>query len=259
MEGFDLSTISDVYVGSTQYSEIYYGSNKVWPTDQQYSGFCRLTLNDDSVVELQGSGELGWRQTDSYKSRIVSAEIGNLCTSIGDYAFSGCSLLENVTIASNCTSIKSRGFQSCTRLVNINLSDITSIGYQAFYSCSSLIEVDLSNVTQIDSWAFVGCSSLISINNLLNIISIGEWALSDLRNITGSIDIGEQCTLLNGGCFKGVSGLSTMTFRSTVPPTCNGSDPFSGTTFIIKVPQAALETYKTATGFSAYASRIVGY
>lgn len=32
MEGFDLSTISDVYVGSTQYSEIYYGSNKVWPT-----------------------------------------------------------------------------------------------------------------------------------------------------------------------------------------------------------------------------------
>lgn len=32
MEGFDLSTISDVYVGSIQYSEIYYGSNKVWPT-----------------------------------------------------------------------------------------------------------------------------------------------------------------------------------------------------------------------------------
>ena len=89
MEGFDLSTISDVYVGSTQYSEIYYGSNKVWPTDQEYGGFCRLTLNDDSAVELQGSGELGWRTTDPYKSRIVSAEIGKLCTSIGDYAFNG--------------------------------------------------------------------------------------------------------------------------------------------------------------------------
>lgn len=30
MSGFDLSTISDVYVGSTQYSSIYYGSTLVW-------------------------------------------------------------------------------------------------------------------------------------------------------------------------------------------------------------------------------------
>ena len=47
MEGFDLSTISDVYVGSTQYSEIYYGSNKVWPTG---------ALPYDAEIEyLQGS------------------------------------------------------------------------------------------------------------------------------------------------------------------------------------------------------------
>ena len=31
MNGFDLSTISDVYVGSTQYSQIYIGSDKIWP------------------------------------------------------------------------------------------------------------------------------------------------------------------------------------------------------------------------------------
>lgn len=30
MNGLDLSTISDVYVGSTQYSSIYYGSNLIW-------------------------------------------------------------------------------------------------------------------------------------------------------------------------------------------------------------------------------------
>lgn len=30
MNGLDLSTISDVYVGSTQYSSIYHGSNLVW-------------------------------------------------------------------------------------------------------------------------------------------------------------------------------------------------------------------------------------
>lgn len=31
MNGFDLSTISNVYVGSTQYSSIYYGSTLIWP------------------------------------------------------------------------------------------------------------------------------------------------------------------------------------------------------------------------------------
>lgn len=31
MNGFDLSTISGVYVGSTQYSQIYIGSDKIWP------------------------------------------------------------------------------------------------------------------------------------------------------------------------------------------------------------------------------------
>lgn len=31
MNGFDLSTISSVYVGSTQYSSIYLGSTQIWP------------------------------------------------------------------------------------------------------------------------------------------------------------------------------------------------------------------------------------
>lgn len=35
MSGFDLSTISSVYVGSTQYSSIYYGSTLIWPINQQ--------------------------------------------------------------------------------------------------------------------------------------------------------------------------------------------------------------------------------
>ena len=40
MNGFDLSTIQDVYVGGTGFSYIYYGSNMVWqksaPYDEQY-------------------------------------------------------------------------------------------------------------------------------------------------------------------------------------------------------------------------------
>ena len=45
-----------------------------------YQGFCKLALNDGSIVELEGSGELVSTMIDSYKASIVSAEIGELCT-----------------------------------------------------------------------------------------------------------------------------------------------------------------------------------
>ncbi len=39
--------------------------------------FCKLTLNDDSVIELEGSGEFTQQlMTRLYKSTLVSAEIG---------------------------------------------------------------------------------------------------------------------------------------------------------------------------------------
>lgn len=49
MNGFDLSTISSVYVGSTQYSQIYIGSDKIWPaqTFVQY---------DCEIEYLEGTG-----------------------------------------------------------------------------------------------------------------------------------------------------------------------------------------------------------
>lgn len=49
MKGFDLSTISDVYVGNIRYSEIYYGSNKVWPTG--------ALPYDAKILYLESSGE----------------------------------------------------------------------------------------------------------------------------------------------------------------------------------------------------------
>lgn len=49
MNGFDLSTISSVYVGSTQYSQIYIGSNKLWPV--------QTTLPYDAEIEyLESTG-----------------------------------------------------------------------------------------------------------------------------------------------------------------------------------------------------------
>ena len=52
MNGFDLSTISGVYVGSTQYSSIYYGSNLIWPT----AAPSRLPAGYTELEYIQASG-----------------------------------------------------------------------------------------------------------------------------------------------------------------------------------------------------------
>ena len=57
MSGFDLSTISSVYVGSTQYSSIYYGSTLIWPTgpqphDYSLDYFTIESLEDNNTIKI---------------------------------------------------------------------------------------------------------------------------------------------------------------------------------------------------------------
>ena len=63
-------------------------------------------------------------------------------TSIGDYAFRGCSGLTSVTIGNRVTSIGEEAFYGCTGLTSVTIpNSVTSIGSGAFSGCSSLTSV----------------------------------------------------------------------------------------------------------------------
>ena len=74
-------------------------------------------------------------------------------TSIGYYAFYGCSGLTNVTMP-NVMSIGDQAFAWCG-LTNVTMPNVTSIGYYAFYNCYDLTSVTIgSGIQGISEGAF---------------------------------------------------------------------------------------------------------
>ena len=91
--------------------------------------------------------------------------IGNSVTSIGEWAFYGCSSLTSVVIPNSVTSIGSFAFYCCSGLTSVVIpNSVTSIGSYAFSGCSGLTSLTIgSGVESIGKQAFANCSELTEV------------------------------------------------------------------------------------------------
>jgi hypothetical protein len=181
------------------------------------------------------------------------------------------------------TSIGAWAFDGCTSLTSVTISgDVARIGYNAFDGCTSLTGVAIGhNVTDIKSGAFSGCTSLTSfsveaanpayssLNGVLcdrtqttlitfpsgrggnyvvpnSVTSIGNWAFDGCTNLT-SATIGHSVTDIGYRAFDGCTGLTSVTIGNSV--TFIGGSAFYNCTSLTDVSvDAANPAYSSLNG-----------
>ncbi len=212
-----------------------------------YSGSCgdNLTYTLDTstgVLKIEGTGAMSdysrnYTNNGTYVTNAPwgshykifnSVNVSKGVTSIGDYAFYGCSYLTSIIIPEGVTSIGQEAFYSCSYLPFVTLpSSVTSIGDNAFYECTRLTSVTLSEgVASIGSSAFRGCSSLTSITIPSSVTSMGNHAFAYCSSMA-SVSIPNSVTSIGDYAFWNCSSLTSITIPESV--TSIGSSAFHGT------------------------------
>ncbi len=165
---------------------------------------------------------------------IPSSVNGYSVTSIGDWAFCGCSGLTSITIPSSVTSIGGAAFQECSGLTSIVIPEgVTSIGAQTFWGCSGLTTITIpSSVTSIREYAFNGCTGLTSVTIPSGVTIIEGAAFLGCTGLT-SITIPEGVTSIGSYAFNGCTGLTSVTIPSSV--TSIGERAFSSCTGLTSI------------------------
>ena len=136
----------------------------------------------------------------AYPSATGVVTIDNSVTTIGSYAFYGCTGLESVTIPNGVTTIGQSAFNGCTGLTSVTIP---------------------AGVIEIWSGVFYGCSSLKSVTIPAGVTSIGNSVFEDCKNLT-SVTIPDSVTTIGMNAFYGCTGLTSVTIPAGVKEIWSG-------------------------------------
>ena len=191
-------------------------------------------------------------------SRIIKDGVTYTVTSIENMAFYYCEELTSVKIPETVTTIGQSAFYHCEGLESLVIpNSVTSIGDNAFYQCSAMTSLVIGNsLTVIPNSAFVFCTNLkdITIGNSVSTISRG--AFDHIKALT-TITIPSSVTSIGNSAFGNDTNLKTVIMEPTTPPAFGSYAIHPSFVEVIKVPAGSVDAYKTASGWSQMADRIV--
>ena len=179
---YDCTSLEGVYITDIgKWAEINFGD--LYANPLLYAG--NLYLNGELVTDLV---------------------IPDSVTSIGTYAFRGCTSLTSVAIPDSVTSIGSSAFSGCTNIASAAMpahaiDDIPK---------GSLKTVVITSGDSVGNSAFEDCTSLTSVTIPGSVTSIGDNAFDGCRALT-SITIPDSVTSIGQSAFYGCESLESMT------------------------------------------------
>lgn len=179
-----------------------------------------VKLGDEAVLDL-----LITRTITEYKDDIIA--------SIGQNAFNYCYHLTNVELP-NVTSVGISAFNNCTALTSITIPKLKQVAVQTFTN-TRIRSIIIPNVTVINQNGFNDCTEL----ELVDLCNINNIMLNAFKNTAlATLIIRREdavCTLRSTTAFDGT-------------PIYNGNG-------YIYVPAALIESYKTASNWTTFATQ----
>ena len=212
----DLAAWCGIDFGDEYANPLYYANN--------------LYLNDELLTELS---------------------IPNSVTSIGDYAFNGCTVLTSITIPNSVTSISDNTFAGCDNVEKLDLNcaeigdwfsgvsaikevtigdGVTSIVASAFNSCTNLEKVCISDLVawcgidfgSADANPLYYAKTLYLNGDLLTEIyipqeaeEIKDYAFYNFANVT-KVEVLDNVKVIGNSAFYGCNDLETLYISNTI-------------------------------------------
>lgn len=133
-----------------------------------------------AITAISGGGGGGSTDNeDAIVSRTITSYSNSRVTSIGWYAFYGCSNLTSVSFPSVVTC-GGNAFTACNKLADVQIPLLTEVTTNMFMSCSSLVKIKLPVLQNINynGFAYSGSFEILILPNT------------------------QMCTLSNGNAFR---------------------------------------------------------
>lgn len=231
---------------------------------------CAVSVSAEKSYWITHSGELMFSSArDEIKpyefkdnKEIRKVWLWGSITKVGEYAFAGCTSLEQVVIMesagmgvelgegcfSGCTSLRyvniknkslkalpKAAFSWCESLAEIRIpKSLKDIGAHCFAYCSSLKEITLHDgIEHIGNNAFSRCSSLTEVRVPDSVTELESYAFSDCINLE-SATLPANSSLLGELIFSGCGNLRDLWEMSPIPP------KFDCESFIFEPDEVAL-------------------
>lgn len=205
------------------------------------SGTCGANLTwtlQDGNLTISGTGKMTNYNSTSRRwgglpEKIVSITIEEGVTSIGNFAFYGCSNLTSISIPEGVITVGEQAFYNCKRLISINIPEsLKSIGSDAFANCQQLSEIHISTM---QSWLSIEYDSPRSrpnyggsiihlyqketeITDILvpdDVTDIGDYAFYNCSSIS-NVTMHDNVIRVGNYAFYGCSSLLDITMSDSI-------------------------------------------